>query len=167
GASDPLPAFAGPLSFLLVSLAVVGHVVLPFLTLGKCSASHRIEFTVQNHGLRYATGFAEGFRRADIGACRVGHDVLHFFVEKPGDEFGGVFYGPPVLVHDVHSLAVAHALGDHQPVNAVGCQVLHVAVQQAGAFAIEHAIAVADNGANRRPSAGQGSAAHTPGHRPK
>ena len=50
---------------------------------------------------------------------------------------------------------VPHALRNHQPVDAVGGQVFHVAIEQAGAFAVEHAIAIADDGAHRRTRSGE------------
>ena len=43
---------------------------------------------------------------------------------------------------------VEHALRDHEAIDAVGGEVFHVAIKQAGAFAVEDAVAVADHGAH-------------------
>src|SRR6185312_4873462 len=52
------------------------------------------------------------------------------------------------------------ALRNHQPINAVGGEVFHVAVEQAGPFAIEHAVTIADYRADCRARAAQAAIAH-------
>ena len=50
---------------------------------------------------------------------------------------------------------VLHALGDHQAIDAIGGEIFHVAVEEAGAAAVEHAIAIADYGAHGGARSGE------------
>src|SRR6266704_1599477 len=58
---------------------------------------------------------------------------------------------------------VQDALGDHVAIDAVGGQVFHVAVEQAGALAVQHAVAVANHGAPGRPGSVERALAHALG----
>src|SRR5579884_516282 len=126
--------------------------------------SERIEFSVQDHGLTDPPCFPECFRRADVRARRVGDDLLDFLVEQAVDGLAGMRNSFTVFVEDRHRVRMLHSLCNHQPVDAVGGEILHVAVEQAGALAVERAIAVANDGANRRPRAIQAALAYAPWH---
>ncbi len=85
--------------------------------------------------------------------------ALQLLVEQAGDELLSVGHGASVARRGSAPVAVTHALGDHQPVDAVGREVLHVAVEQARALAVEHAVPVADHGAHRGARAGDSALA--------
>ena len=55
----------------------------------------------------------------------------------------------PRVVKNLDAIRMPHALRNHQPVNAVGGQIFHVAIEQARAFPVEHSIAVANDRSNR------------------
>src|SRR5438067_12434567 len=62
---------------------------------------------------------------------------------------------------------MAHALRDHQAVDAVSSEVFHVAIEQAGALAVEDAIAIANHSANGSASPVERLAANAGGHGPQ
>src|SRR5690349_19048657 len=70
-----------------------------------------------------------------------------------------------MVITDDYLDAMADPLGDHQPVNAVGGQVLHVAVEEAGAASIQDTIAITDDRPDSRPGAGYGALADAFRHR--
>src|SRR5262245_60556560 len=45
-----------------------------------------------------------------------------------------------------------YSLGDHEPVDPVGGQILHVSVQEARSLALQHSVAIANYGSDRRSS---------------
>src|ERR1700726_4198167 len=59
-----------------------------------------------------------------------------------------------VLVNDSDRVVMAHALRNHQPIDAVGGEIFHVAIEKAGAAAGEHAVAIANHGAHSRARPG-------------
>ena len=72
---------------------------------------------------------------------------------------GVVGDGQAVFVEDGDLLVVVHPLGDHEAVDAVGREVFHVAVEEAGSFAGDDAVAVADDAADGVAGALEGPAA--------
>src|SRR2546427_11917117 len=56
---------------------------------------------------------------------------------------------------------VQDSLGDHVAIDTVGRQVLHVTIEQAGALAVQHAVAVANDGPHRRTRSLERPIAHT------
>ena len=74
---------------------------------------------------------------------------------------------PTVAIVHLHRVAVTHALCNHEPVDAISGEVLHVTVQEAGTLAVQHALAVADDGADGGASAGERGAADAGGQRPQ
>src|SRR5687768_9288179 len=45
---------------------------------------------------------------------------------------------------------MSHALCDHQAIDAIGGEVFHVTVEQTRAFTVQHAVAITNDGADRR-----------------
>ncbi len=76
-------------------------------------------------------------------------ELLQLLIKELVDQFRSVADRLSVLVENVNRARVLHALRNHQPVNAIGGQIFHVAVQQARAPAVQYAVTVADYGANR------------------
>src|ERR1700722_4401633 len=60
----------------------------------------------------------------------------------------------------IHLDLMLYALRDHQTIDAVGCQVLHVAVEQTGALPIEHAVSITNYSSHRRSCSCQRDFAH-------
>src|SRR5260370_15805308 len=60
-----------------------------------------------------------------------------------------------------------HALGDHQAVDAVGSEIFHVAIEKTCAFAIQHSVAIANDGAHRGARSCQSAFSHSRGKRAK
>src|SRR5271165_885286 len=116
-----------------------------------------IELVRQNHSfaeqarLREALG---GFLRRT--SRKLVQDALKLLVEEARDEFGRVQDGLTLLVEHAGDFAMAHTLRDHQAIDAVGGQVFHVAIEQASAAAAEHALAIANHGADCGAGAGNG-----------
>src|SRR5271170_447797 len=125
----------------------------------------RIELVRQNHS------FAENARLGvTLGGFlgRAGRklmqNALEFLVEKARDEFGRVQDRLALLVEHTTDVAMAHALRDHQAIDAIGGEVFHVAIEQAGAAAAEHAVAIANHSAHCRAGAGYGVLANSGGN---
>ncbi len=119
----------------------------------------RINFPVHDHRFADAARLAKRFWRSRIRA-----GFASIFSSSSSNNW--VMSSRSVrnriagVINDGNVLAVPHALRDHQAVDAVGRQIFHVAVEQAGSFAVQHAVAIADHGANRGAGSGQRALAH-------
>src|SRR5687767_7573778 len=56
---------------------------------------------------------------------------------------------------------VTNALSDHQTIDAIRREVFHVAVEQTGAFAVQHTVPISDNSANGRACSSFGNVSHS------
>src|SRR5439155_24914030 len=77
------------------------------------------------------------------------------------DYLGRMGHGATVGVGDGD--LVQDSLGDHVAIDTIGRQVFHVAVEQAGALAVQYAVAVTNHGAHGRPRSLERPLAHTLG----
>src|SRR5437773_1586339 len=112
-------------------------------------SSRRIELRAADHFFADAAGFAEGGRQLGVIAFRVlSQQPSEFLVKKIADEFRRVTNRRASLIEDFHFVGMLHALGDHQPVDAVGGEIFHVAIKETRTLAVEHAVAVANDGPN-------------------
>src|SRR5579863_5979743 len=90
-----------------------------------------IELVRQNHSFAEQASLREtlvGFLRRT--GWKLVQDALELLVEKPADELGRVQHGLSQIVQHACGVAMAYALRDHQPVDAVGGEVFHVAIEQ-------------------------------------
>src|SRR5271156_1338470 len=126
----------------------------------------RIELVRQNHSFPQTTRLGVtlvGFLGRAGG--KLVQNALELLVEKARDEFGGVCDRLALLVEHTSDVAMAHALRDHQAIDAIGGEVFHVAIEQAGAAAAEHAVAIANHSAHCGAGAGNGVLANSGGNR--
>src|ERR1700674_3274827 len=54
------------------------------------------------------------------------------------------------VIRHVRGVAMADALRDHQTIDAISCEVFHVTIEQARAFAVQHAVAITNDRADGR-----------------
>src|SRR5207244_2883794 len=117
---------------------------------GRLGASDRVEPALVDHRFALAARLAQGLGRPEVLPARqLLDEAIERLVETIADELVRMRNVAAVAVHDRDHAAMTHALGDHQPVDAIGGEVLHVAVQEARAFRVEDAIAITNHGANR------------------
>ncbi len=69
----------------------------------------------------------------DALSGKFAQQAVEFFVEQLRDKFRRMLHGLAVCRLPPDQVAMQHALRDHQPVNAIGGQIFHVAIEQAGA----------------------------------
>src|SRR2546426_6502483 len=128
----------------------------------RVSGLQRVESAGVDHLFTDAPRLPQRFLAPDILALReLLDEAVERLVEGVTDELLGVRHVLPLPVHDRDLAAVPHALRDHQPVDAVGREVLHVAVEEARPLAVEHPVPVADHGADRGARSVHGAGSHT------
>ena len=72
-----------------------------------------------------------------------------------------------VFIHNLDVGGMPHALRNHQAINPIGRQVLHVAIEQTRAFTVQHPVAIANHRSNRRARSRQSALAHSSWQRPQ
>ncbi len=92
-------------------------------------------------------------------------DLGQLLVENASDEFRRVFDLLAIVSGNLNS--VAHALRNHQAVDAIGGQIFHVAIEKACALSIEHSIAITNHGTDRRARSGERNLANAFRDRPQ
>src|SRR5262245_11776768 len=120
-----------------------------------------IELFPPNHVLADSPPFAQRRCHLRIVALCFTKQSVELFVEEPSDQLRGVWHGGAAFILYFNTPRVAHTLRDHQAVNPIGGQVFHVAIEQARAFSVEHAVAVADHRANRSAGARERTLAYS------
>ena len=90
-----------------------------------------------------------------------------FLVEQLCDELGRMLYDISPCVFDSNQIAVDDPLRNHQPVDAIGRKIFHVAIEQARASTAEHTMPVTDYGTNCRPRALYRARSNAGGNRPQ
>src|ERR1700734_683483 len=122
--------------------------------------SSRIELLGDDHAFaqnpRLSISLNHFFGRA---GRKLADDALELFIEKASDEFRCVGNGLAVIVQNGDDISVAYTLRDHQAVDTIRGEIFHIAVEQAGSAAVEHAVAIANHGANRGARSGKSSLA--------
>src|SRR5881296_804850 len=100
----------------------------------------------QHHALGEIARLPHGIRGAGFVLGPLLEQAVELFIEELRDQRRRVGHLAAVFRHFdfVHG-----PLGNHVAVDPVGRQVFHIAVQQARALTVEHAVAVTDDGANR------------------
>ena len=71
------------------------------------------------------------------------------------------------LIKNFDLVRVLHALGDHQPVNAIRGEIFHVAIEETRALAVENAVAIANDRSNRGAGSRQRASSDSRWHRTK
>src|SRR6266849_10887756 len=104
-----------------------------------------------NHSSAEVTGLLHGLPRAGFRLWPLRDQALELLVEEARHDVGRMRELTTVGIGDGD--LVQYPLRDHVAIDAVGRQVFHVAVEQAGALAVEHPVAVA----NDSPHCGPGS----------
>src|SRR5882724_13223143 len=89
--------------------------------------SHRIKLLSLDHCLTNPSCFAKSIGRAQISS-RICQQLLYLLIEQARDQLRRMCDGLAVIV--LHILVVPHPLRNHQPVNAVSREILHVSVKQ-------------------------------------
>ena len=82
-------------------------------------------------------------------------NASQLFIEKLLDPVRRVRNRLAVFVDYANSIAVPHPLRDHQSVDAISRQILHIAVQKTCTTAGEHSLAITNHGTNCRARAGE------------
>src|SRR5919108_1380540 len=122
------------------------------------SHSSRIELFSPDHFFADSARLPQ--RCGTIGMVILGRfaqQAVEFFVKQVADQFRRMWHGDAVVVQNFDLTRMAHALRDHQAINPIGREVLHVAVEQARALAIQQAVPIADDCSNRRTCTCQGA----------
>src|SRR5262249_28957323 len=114
------------------------------------SRSNRINFAAHDHCLSDFACFAKGIDLR-IAIRQSIYQLLQFLVEEVRNQLRSMLCWSSAFVGELQPVAMLNPLRDHEAINAVGGQVFHVTVEQAGAFPVQDAIAITNHGANCRP----------------
>src|SRR6266850_6735197 len=119
-------------------------------------SSRRIELRAADHFFTDAAGFAERSGELRVIVFRaLPQQTVELLVKQIADEFWGVTNRRAPLIENFNFVRVLHALRNHQAVDAIRSEIFHVAIEETRALAVEHAIAIANDGANRGARSGQ------------
>src|SRR5919198_5613602 len=113
----------------------------------------------KHHALAQLPGLAEGLLRACVlepPSGELAHDSRQLLVEEPAKQLRRMGFGRAPRLWRRNPMQ--NPLGQHIAVNAIGREVLHVSVEQAGALAGEDSVAIANHGAHGVARAFQGGA---------
>src|SRR5438034_11499723 len=109
--------------------------------------SHRIKLLSLDHCLTNPSCFAKSIGRAQISS-RICQELLQLLVEDFADQLRRMHDHLARIVR--HIPVVPHALRNHQPVNAVSGEILHVAVKKTRSLTVKHSVAITTQCSYRR-----------------